>query len=106
MADRVVGLVIGVQHNTQGGKGPDRWVCRGTKGGRGAMTTAPLSLPDLRRRIDRKAQAEKAPRCWGLFGHGATRESLAEAYHQARRHGGAPGLDGQTCGDIAAGGVE
>ena len=70
------------------------------------MTKAPISLQDLRRRIYRKAKSEKAHRFWGLFGHVAKRETLAEAYHQAKRNGGAPGLDGQTFGDIEAGGVE
>jgi RNA-directed DNA polymerase len=70
------------------------------------MTKAPISLQDLRRRIYRKAKSEKAHRFWGLFGHVAKQETLAEAYHQAKRNGGAPGLDGQTFGDIEAGGVE
>lgn len=106
MADRVVVLVICVQPNAQGGKDPDRWVFRCTKGGRGEMTKAPLSLPDLRRRIYRKAKSEQAPRFWGLFGHVAKRATLAEASHQAKRNGGAPGLAGQPFGDIEAGGVE
>ena len=69
------------------------------------MIKAPISLQDLRRRIYRKAKSDKAHRFWGLFGHGAKGETLAEAYHQAKRHGGAPGLDGQTFADIEAGGV-
>ena len=106
MADRVVVLVICVQQNAQGGKDPDRWVFRWTKGGRGEMTKAPRSLQDLRRRIYRKAKSDKAHRFWGLFGHVAKRETLAEAYQQAQRNGGASGLDGQTFDDIEAGGVE
>ena len=105
MADRVVVLVICVQQNAQGGKDPDRGVFRCTKGGRGEMTKAPSSLHDLRRRIDRKAKSDKAHRFWGLFGHVAKGETLAEAYHQAKRNGGAPGLDGQTFADIEAQGV-
>src|SRR3954465_6920950 len=100
MADRVVVLVICVQQNAQGGKDPDRGIFRCAKGGRGEMTTAPISLQDLRRRIYRKARSEKAHRFWGLFGHVAKSETLAEAYHHAKRNGGAPGLDGQTFGDI------
>jgi RNA-directed DNA polymerase len=106
MADRVVVLLICVQQNTQGGKDPDRWRFRCAKGGRGEMTKAPISLQDRRRRIYRKAKSDKAHRFWGLFGHVAKRETLAEAYQQAKRNGGAPGLDGQTFGDIEAGGVE
>lgn len=70
------------------------------------MTKAPISLQDLRRRIYRKAKSEKAHRFWGLFGHVAKRETLAEAYRQAKRKGGAPGLDGQTFEDIEARGAE
>jgi RNA-directed DNA polymerase len=106
MADRVVVPLICVQQNAQGGKDPERWVFRRAKGGRGEMTKAPSSLQDLRRRIDRKAKSDKAHRFWGLFGHVAKSDPLAEAYHHAQRHGGAPGLDGQTFADIEAGGVE
>ena len=70
------------------------------------MTKAPIRLQDLRRRIYRKAKSKKAHRFWGLFGHVAKRETLAEAYHQAKRNGGAPGLDGQTFAAIEAGGVD
>jgi group II intron reverse transcriptase/maturase len=38
--------------------------------------------------------------------HIAKTETLAEAYQQAKRNGGAPGLDGQTFGDIEAAGCE
>ena len=60
------------------------------------MTKAPISLQELRRRIYRKAKSEKTHRFWGLFVHVAKIETLAEAYQQAKRNGGAPGLDGQT----------
>src|SRR5690242_322267 len=105
MADRVVVQVICVQQNAQGGKDPDRWGFLFTKVGRGEMTKAPISLQDLRRRIYRKAKSDKAHRFWGLFGHVAKSDTLAEAYHQAKRNGGAPGLDGQTFADIEAGGI-
>ena len=106
MADRGVGLVLCVQHNTQGGQDPDRWRCRCAQGGRGARTKAPMRRQDLRRRIDRKAKSDKAPRFWGLWGQVAQRATRADAYQPAQRNGGAPGLDGQTCGDIEAGGLE
>jgi retron-type reverse transcriptase len=38
--------------------------------------------------------------------HVAKIETLAEAYRQARRNGGAPGIDGQTFSDIESLGVE
>lgn len=70
------------------------------------MRKAPSSLQDLRRQIYRKAKSEKTHRFWGLFVHIATTETLAEAYQQAKRNGGAPGPDGQTFADIKAAGCE
>jgi RNA-directed DNA polymerase len=70
------------------------------------MTKAPSSLQDLRRRIYHKAKSEKTHRFWGLFGHVAKPETLAEAYQQAKRNGGAPGLDGRTFADIEAEGLD
>ena len=69
------------------------------------MTKAPTSLQDLRRRIYRKAKSEKTHRFWGLFVHIAKTETLLEAYRQAKRNGGAPGIDGQTFADIEAEGL-
>jgi group II intron reverse transcriptase/maturase len=53
----------------------------------------------------RKAKSEKAHRFGGIFVHIAKIDTLAEAYRQARRNGGAPGIDGQTFEDIEAGGT-
>src|ERR1035437_6633000 len=64
------------------------------------MTKAPISLQDLRRRIYRKAKSDKSHRFWGLFVHVTKIETLEEAYHTAKRNGGAPGIDGQTFKDI------
>ncbi|MGH2733597.1 MAG: reverse transcriptase domain-containing protein, partial [Actinomycetota bacterium] len=69
------------------------------------MTNTPIGLQELRRRIYRKAKSEKAHRFWGSFVHIAKIDTLAEAYRQARRNGGAPGIDGQTFEDIEAGGA-
>ena len=44
--------------------------------GRGAMTTAPISLQDLRRRLYVKAKAEKDWRVWGLYVHVSKLETL------------------------------
>ena len=49
-------------------------------GGRGEMTTAPISLQDLRRRIYAKAKAEPSWRFWGLYVHVCKLETLREAY--------------------------
>ncbi len=69
------------------------------------MIKALSSLQDLRRRIYDKAKSEKTHRFWGLFVHVAKVETLAEAYQQAKRNGGAPGLDGRTFADIEAEGL-
>jgi RNA-directed DNA polymerase len=69
------------------------------------MTKAPISLQDLRQRIYRQAKSDPAHRFWGIFGHIAKIETLAAAYRQATKNGGAPGLDGQTFADIEAQGV-
>ncbi len=70
------------------------------------MIKAPIGLQDLRRRIYRKAKSEKTHRFWGLFGHIAKEQTLREAYRQAKRNGGAPGIDGQRFADIEAQGLE
>jgi len=70
------------------------------------MIKAPGSLQDLRRRIYRKAKSEQTHRFWGLFVHVAKLDTLTEAYQQAKRNGGAPGLDGQTFADIEAVGLD
>ena len=70
------------------------------------MIKAPSSLQDLRRRIYHKAKSEQTHRFWGLFVHVAKRDTLAAAYQQAKRNGGAPGLDGQTFADIEAAGLD
>ena len=106
MADRVVVLTIRVQQNARGGKDPDQEAICCTKKGRGEMIKAPSSLQDLRRQIYHKAKSEQTHRFWGLFVHVAKLDTLTEAYQQAKRNGGVPGLDGQTFADIEAGGRE
>jgi RNA-directed DNA polymerase len=76
------------------------------KGGRGEMTKAPISLQDLRRRLYVKAKTEPTWRFWGLYVHVCKRETLLEAYRQAKANDGAPGIDGVTFAAVAAGGVE
>ena len=70
------------------------------------MTTASGSLQDLRRRIYVKAKAEKTWRFLGLYVHVAKLETLRAAYDIAKRHDGAPGIDGVTFAAIEEGGVE
>src|SRR4029453_13569223 len=75
-------------------------------GGRGAMTTAPISLQDLRRRLYVKAKAEKAWRFWGLYVHVCKPETLHAAYAVAKENNGTPGIDGVTFAAIEEAGVE
>src|SRR5438128_11174022 len=74
--------------------------------GRGVMTTAPISLQDLRRRLYVKAKAEKDWRFWGLYVHVGKLETLRAAYEIAKKHNGAPGIDGVTFEAIEEAGVE
>jgi RNA-directed DNA polymerase len=69
------------------------------------MTTAAISVQDLRRRLYVKAKAEKAWRFWGLYVHVAKLETLHAAYAVAKQDNGAPGIDGVTFGAIEAAGV-
>jgi len=83
-------------------------VCSGSdrRGGKGEMTTAPISLQDLRRSLYVKAKAEPSWRFWGLYVHVCKMETLREAYQMARSNNGAPGIDGATFPAIEEGGVE
>jgi len=74
--------------------------------GRGRVTTAPISLQDLRRRLYVKAKAEKDWRVWGLYVHVAKVETLHTAYTLAKQANGAPGIDGVTFAAIEEAGVE
>ena len=70
------------------------------------MTTAPISLQDLQRRLYVKAKAEKDGRFWGLYVHVAKLETLHAAYARAKQDNGAPGIDGVTFEAIEDAGVE
>ena len=70
------------------------------------MTTAPISLQDLRRRLYVKAKAEKDWQFWGLYVHVSKVETLRAAYALAKQNDGAPGIDGVTFEAIEAAGVE
>jgi RNA-directed DNA polymerase len=76
-----------------------------TLGGRDEMTKASISLQDLRRKIYRKAKADKTRRFWGLYAHVCKRETLQAAYNDAKENDGAPGIDGVTFEDIEEAGV-
>ncbi len=70
------------------------------------MTTAPISLQDLRRSLYVKAKAEPSWRFWGLYVHVCKAETLREAYQMARSNDGAPGIDGVTFEAIEESGAE
>jgi RNA-directed DNA polymerase len=70
------------------------------------MTTTPIKLQDLRRRIDAKAKAAPSWRFWGLYVHIWKPEILHEAYQEAKANNGAPGVDGVTCEAIEANGLD
>lgn len=70
------------------------------------MTTAPINLQDLRRRLYVKAKAEKDWRFWGLYVHVVKLETLRTAYAIAKKSNGAPGIDGVTFEAIEAAGAE
>src|SRR6267142_5993808 len=76
------------------------------KGGRSEMTKALVNLQDLRRRLYIKAKTEPTWRFWGLYVHVCKRETLCEAYRQAKANDGAPGIDGVTFAAVEAEGVE
>jgi RNA-directed DNA polymerase len=70
------------------------------------MIKPSINLQELRRRIYRKAKAEKQWRFWGLYVHVTRAETLRAAYREAKVNDGAPGLDGVSFEDIEAQGVE
>ena len=70
------------------------------------MTKTPMSLQDLQRRIDLQAKAEPSWRCWGLYVHVCNLETLQEASRGVKANNGAPGIDGVTCEEVEASGVE
>jgi RNA-directed DNA polymerase len=75
-------------------------------GGKGEMTTTPISLQDLRKSLYVKAKAEPTWRFWGLYVHVCQMETLREAYQMAKANDGAPGIDGVTFEAIEESGAE
>ena len=70
------------------------------------MIKPSINLQELRRRIYRKAKAEKQWRFWGLYVHVSKMETLRLAYQQAKANDGTPGIDGESFASIEARGVE
>ncbi len=69
------------------------------------MIKPSIKLQELRRRIYRKAKAEKQWRFWGLYVHVSKLETLRAAYQEAKANGGTPGIDGESFASIEARGV-
>jgi RNA-directed DNA polymerase len=70
------------------------------------MTRTSIPLQELRDRIGEKAKADAHHRFWGLYTHVWKLNVLGEAYRLAKQNNGAPGIDGQTFGQVEAEGVE
>ena len=70
------------------------------------MIKPSINLQELRRRIYRKAKADKTWRFWGLYVHVFKLETLRAAYQEAKANDGTPGLDGVSFEDIESQGVE
>ena len=68
------------------------------------MIKAPIDPQELRQRMYRKAKSDTRHRFWGIFVHVTRMEVLEKAYLQAKKNGGAPGVDGQTFEDIESSG--
>ena len=70
------------------------------------MIKPSVNLQELRRRIYRKAKAEKTRRFWGLHVHVCKLETLRAAYQAAKANDGTAGIDGESFESIEAKGVE
>ena len=70
------------------------------------MIKPSVNLQELRRRIYRKAKAEKTWRFWGLYVHVCKMETLRAAYREAKANDGVPGIDGVSFESIEAQGEE
>ncbi len=70
------------------------------------MIKSSVNLQELRRRIYRKAKADKQWRFWGLYVHVCKLETLRAAYQAAKANDGSPGIDGESFQSIEAKGVE
>ena len=70
------------------------------------MIKPSINLQELRRRIYRKAKAEKQWRFWGLYVHVSKLETLRTASREAKANDGTPGIDGESFAFIEARGVE
>jgi RNA-directed DNA polymerase len=68
------------------------------------MIKPTITLQELRTRIAQRAKSAPEHRFWGLYVHIAKLETLETAYAEARRNGGAAGVDGVTFEQIESAG--
>jgi len=66
----------------------------------------PETVRKLQETLHAKAKGAPGYRFYLLYDKVDRRDVLGFAYDRCRSHGGAPGIDGQTCADIEAYGVE
>jgi RNA-directed DNA polymerase len=72
----------------------------------GGMRKPSINLQELRRKIYRKAKAEKQWRFWGLYTHVTKSETLIAAYQEAKTNDGSAGIDGESFQAIEIRGIE
>jgi group II intron reverse transcriptase/maturase len=69
-------------------------------------TGATETVQDLRRKIYQAAKSDKQKRFWGMYVHVTNPQVLEEAYRQAKKNNGSPGIDGVTFEQIEVEGTE
>src|SRR5207245_9087519 len=62
----------------------------------GGMIKPSVNLQELRRRIYRKAKAEKQWRLWNHYVHVTKTETVTAAYQEAKDNDGSQGIDGES----------
>jgi RNA-directed DNA polymerase len=68
--------------------------------------TTPDKIRQLQKKLYRKAKQESDYRFYRLYDKGYREDILTHAWQLVREHNGAPGVDGVSCTDIEARGVE
>ena len=87
-------------------RGPAVQQCLRAHGRQGRPDNGVHQSAGPERRLYDEAKAEKTKRFWGLYVHVAKLDTLRAAYEIAKKHNGAPGIDGVTFAAIEASGVE